>query len=289
MARRQRELDPDGGPVVEFARGLRELRAAAGDPKFAAMARRAGRSKTALAEAAGGRRLPRWETVEGFVRACDGDPVPWRARWLDARRRLDDRVAAVPEIDADAAPPAAVDPAPDDPAPGDPAASVAAGRRVGRGVAVAILVATAVVAVLAGFIAGRLTAGPEPWEVPLLRAIEVQNKVALGADRLEEDRTPAYLSTLPLAYCASPDRQCKVPGTELRSGAALVAHCVVRGQQMWNYDLRDPAVDANPDRAASALWYRASFPDGRVGYLSEVYLSASSRGGLGLPDCSPGA
>lgn len=41
-------------------------------------------------------------------------------------------------------------------------------------------------------------------------------------------------------------------------------------------------------RAESDLWYRASFPDGRSGYVSEVYLSGASRGGLGLPDCGPG-
>ena len=85
MPRPQRDLDPNGGPIVEFARDLRALRARAGTPKFTTMAHRTGRSKTALADAAGGQHLPRWETVEDFVRACDADPAPWHDRWLALR------------------------------------------------------------------------------------------------------------------------------------------------------------------------------------------------------------
>ncbi len=59
MPRPQRDLDPAGGPLVDFARDLRVLRAQAGTPKCATMARRTGRSKTALADAAGGQHLPR--------------------------------------------------------------------------------------------------------------------------------------------------------------------------------------------------------------------------------------
>lgn len=49
------------------------------------MARRTGRSRTALAEAAGGDHVPRWETVEAYVRACGGDPAEWIERWEAAR------------------------------------------------------------------------------------------------------------------------------------------------------------------------------------------------------------
>ena len=97
----------------------------------------------------------------------------------------------------------------------------------------------------------------------------------------------ARLSTLPLAYCAAPSRSCKVPGTEMGSGVAVVANCVTTGQRMWNYDLGDPTSRVNRDRAESDRWYRVSFPDGRSGFLSEVYLTPASRGGLGLPDCGP--
>src|ERR1700709_1657358 len=85
MPRPQRDLDPNGGPLVEFARDLRALRAGAGTPKFATMARRTGRSKTALADAAAGQHLPRWETVEDFVRACEADPADWSHPWVPLR------------------------------------------------------------------------------------------------------------------------------------------------------------------------------------------------------------
>lgn len=64
---------------------LRALRVAAGSPKYLQMARRTGRSRTALAEAAGGDHIPQWETVEAYVRACGGDPAEWTARWEQAR------------------------------------------------------------------------------------------------------------------------------------------------------------------------------------------------------------
>lgn len=66
-----------------FGSELRGLREAAGRPKYAVLAQRSGRSQTALSEAAGGQQFPTWETVEAFVRACNGDVVHWRRRWSD--------------------------------------------------------------------------------------------------------------------------------------------------------------------------------------------------------------
>jgi hypothetical protein len=80
MSRTERPLDPSSGPAAAFASQLRALRVAAGSPKYLQMARRTGRSRTALAEAAGGDHVPRWETVEAYVRACGGDPAEWTAR-----------------------------------------------------------------------------------------------------------------------------------------------------------------------------------------------------------------
>ncbi|MCD2196235.1 helix-turn-helix domain-containing protein [Actinomycetospora endophytica] len=344
MPRPQRELDPDGGPLVEFARDLRALRTRAGTPKFATMARRTGRSKTALADASAGQHLPRWETVEDFVRACDGDPADWYERWLalrpgvgtagagtsgagtsgagtsgagtsgagtsDARSTPGagapgagvpgagpttgegpttgagstpgpgERGAGAPGVDdRPAAPPASPVALGAPPAP-EPARS----RR--RAVLAAAVVGVLVIGAL-GFVLGRVTVPGPPIVPQTVEAIEVQNKVALGPDRLVEDRTPAYLSTQALAYCASPDRSCKVPGTEMASGAAVVANCWTQGQLMWNWDLSDPTAQSNPDNARSDLWYRASFPDGRTGYLSEVYVVRGDRGGRGLPRCTP--
>ncbi|WP_051085987.1 helix-turn-helix domain-containing protein [Actinomycetospora chiangmaiensis] len=325
MPRPQRELDPAGGPLVEFARDLRLLREQAGGPKFTTMARRTGRSKTALADASAGRHLPRWETVEDYVRACDAEPEPWRTRWEALRADLGTPPTPVDDADdatddaADepagangAVPTSSVSDAPlpptaggtttGEPPTGEPGADTTttttttttdeppAGTRrrpaVGRR---ALLVAAgiAVLGIVLGFVLGRVTV-PDPPVVPqTVEAIEVQNKVALGADRLVEDRTPAYLSTEALSYCASPSRSCKVPGTEMVSGAAIVASCWTTGQMMWNVDLADPDQARNPDRAQSDLWYRASFPDGRTGYLSEVYVVRGDRGGRGLPRCNP--
>ena len=111
------------------------------------------------------------------------------------------------------------------------------------------------------------------------KIIVVQNKVALGPNKLLEDDTPAYLSTKPQPYCAR--QGCKVPGTEMQSGAVLAVTCFIHGPEMVNYNLDAPEAARNPNRAVSRIWYWASFPDGRSGYLSEIYVEARYRGGLG--------
>ena len=304
MPRPQRELDPGGGPLVEFARELRALRARAGDPKFAAMSRRTGRSKTALADAASGRHLARWETVEDFVRACDADPRPWRSRWEEVRSTLTTPVPAseapeapepeapepeAPELEAPAADPTQETDPPeaDVPAPRD-----GRGRSRGRPRHRTVVLGAGL-GLIVGLHVGALAVASDGWltDTPFaaqsLQAITVQNKVALGPSSLVEDRTPAYLSSLPIAYCATPSRSCKVPGTEIPSGVALVANCRTEGQQMANFNRTEAASRDNPDRADSSLWYRVSFPDGRSGYLSEVYVIDDDRGGMDLPTCGP--
>jgi hypothetical protein len=114
--------------------------------------------------------------------------------------------------------------------------------------------------------------------------IMVQNKVALGASQLIDGDTPAYLSTQPIPFCEN--KGCKIPGTELMSGALLVAVCHVDGIEMFNYNLDSSESKQNPNRADSKLWYRAVFPDGRSGYISEVYIAPADRGGKGLPQCT---
>lgn len=348
--------------LSEFAATLRTLREEAGSPKFVTMSRRVGRSKSTLAEAVGGRHLPRWDTVVDFVRACDGDPAEWRARWERVRAELTEAAARTPpggprrpnrecaeperavesegvesaglvesEVVVETDDPAGSAPAParvtacdsglspspvatpllrpePDPRAIDPpiaavprhAVPVPARSEVSRAdepappgvlsVRLAPLVAVIVLCAfsgIAGYVLGQ--SGGRPASGPAVRAVEVQNKVALGPDRLVEDRTPAYLSTIPMSSCALADRRCTVPGTGMHSGAGLVAHCTVRGQELHNYDLADVAARSNPDRSDSDLWYRVAFPDGRVGYISEVNLTSTSRGGLGLPRCGPGA
>jgi tetratricopeptide (TPR) repeat protein len=89
MARRERPLDPDVGPMHQFADDLRRLRAAAGNPTYRVLARCAGYSATTLSEAAGGRRQPTLDVVLAYVGACGGDREVWAKRWhaLDAAVR----------------------------------------------------------------------------------------------------------------------------------------------------------------------------------------------------------
>ncbi|MFJ8470330.1 helix-turn-helix domain-containing protein [Kitasatospora sp. NPDC094011] len=95
VGRRQRSLDPDAGPVAEFAHRLREVRERAGNPTFATMSRRVHRSTTVLSEAAGGVDLPTWATVEAFVEACgESGAGPWRRDWERARDSLGGEPAA---------------------------------------------------------------------------------------------------------------------------------------------------------------------------------------------------
>jgi hypothetical protein len=121
---------------------------------------------------------------------------------------------------------------------------------------------------------------------PTVPVVVVQNKVAVGPTMLLEDATPAYLSTIPAPYCKA--RGCAVPGTDMASGAVLAVDCTVAAEDMVNYEADSVLSQDNPHRVHSTLWYRARFPDGRAGFLSEVYVDPASRGGLGLPDCADG-
>lgn len=299
MARPERPIDPAAGPVPTFAFELRKLRTRAGDPKYRTMTRRTGRSASTLADAAGGRKLPSWDTVEAYVRACGEDPADWRARWEEARD----------QSRAGAAPPAL----PAVPAPQDthtpveavrdpPPARAAARWRPSRRIAVLTLVAVtivgfvvAAVAALAGGSSGPdrtpLPAGGGPGApTPAVSAarqvsITVQNKVALGPADLVEDDSPLYLSTRTEPYCAR--KGCKLPGTEMKSGTVLSASCQTQGAEMFNYNVDLPESAQNPHHVKSALWYVVEWPSGVKGYISEVYLEAQYRGGLGLPPCSP--
>ncbi|MEW1828452.1 helix-turn-helix domain-containing protein [Streptomyces sp. NPDC088196] len=105
MGRPERPVDPRAGAVQGLAHALRELRRAAGGPSYRTMARAAGFSATTLSQAAAGERLPTLAVVEGYVRACGGDPAEWGPRWKEAEAEAH-RVAEAAEPDDDApAPP----------------------------------------------------------------------------------------------------------------------------------------------------------------------------------------
>lgn len=288
MPRPSRPLDPSAGPIQAFAAELRKLREDAGGVKYLQMARRTGKSRTALSEAAGGDHLPTWDTVAAFVRACGGEVDAWRLKW----ERVSDQVKAGQKGSA----------------PRDPSGSRSAEagraqsppsaqpqpqpRRVRR---VVLLLATSLAGAAIGSIVTLLitTSGGHNTRQSVVSTalhasgpmvITVQNKVALGANQLIEDTTPAYLSSKPVPFCSR--LGCELPGTKVSSGALLVAICHVRGTDMFNYNLDSLESKANPNRADSALWYKVVLPDRRSGYISEVYITPNDRGGLGLPACS---
>ncbi|MCP2322646.1 hypothetical protein HDA40_001153 [Hamadaea flava] len=89
MGRAERPLDPGSGLLGRFAAELRELRTAAGRPSYRTMAGRVHFSRSALAQAAGGRVLPTLPVLLGYVQACDGDPQAWRTRWAEVRAGLE--------------------------------------------------------------------------------------------------------------------------------------------------------------------------------------------------------
>jgi WD40 repeat protein/transcriptional regulator with XRE-family HTH domain len=102
MGRPERPLDPTAGPVPRLAHELRELRRTAGGPSYRAMARTAGFSATTLSQAAAGERLPSLAVVQGYVRACGGDPAAWESRWKAAQAEA---AGTAREDDEDAVPP----------------------------------------------------------------------------------------------------------------------------------------------------------------------------------------
>lgn len=124
--------------------------------------------------------------------------------------------------------------------------------------------------------------GPKPTQ-PVDRSITVYNKVTDGASGMREDSTPAYLSTVPHDYCR--DNGCMLTGSDVSTGATLTAMCQIQGDQTTNGDNQDSVDANNPGRYTSTLWYGIKWVDGRFGYISEVWINAGERGGLGLPGC----
>ncbi|WP_450167150.1 helix-turn-helix domain-containing protein [Streptomyces akebiae] len=102
MGRPELPVDPAAGPVHRLAHDLRELRRAAGNVSYRAMAKKAGFSVTTLAKAASGERLPSLAVLRAYVQACgEEDPTAWEARWAGAEALAGEER----QQDADTAPP----------------------------------------------------------------------------------------------------------------------------------------------------------------------------------------
>lgn len=85
---------------------LRAARERAGRPTYRSMGRTAHRSQTTLSEAAGGRILPTWETVAGFLHACGvTDLDDWKRKWTACGAELDVVPAELPPVEIAETPP----------------------------------------------------------------------------------------------------------------------------------------------------------------------------------------
>jgi len=87
---RARKPTMTGPPeVLRFARELSQLRENAGNPKYAAMGKRAADAGlnvaiSSLSIADKGNHLPGWRVVQAYVIGCKGDPEQWADRWTEA-------------------------------------------------------------------------------------------------------------------------------------------------------------------------------------------------------------
>jgi hypothetical protein len=127
------------------------------------------------------------------------------------------------------------------------------------------------------------TPAPAPAPAPLRTIITVDNRVTNGM-AMSEDPTPVRLTTQPWTHCGS--RGCNIAGTERASGGTYdAAVCQTTGERTTNGNDSDPSDDANPLRFESTRYYGVRLTNGTFGYVSEVWIRAADRGGLGMPSC----
>jgi hypothetical protein len=122
-----------------------------------------------------------------------------------------------------------------------------------------------------------------PAPVTSRRILTVDNRVT-NAMGMREDDLPARLLTQPWTHCTA--RGCNIYGTERSSGQTYdAAVCQTHGERTTNGDDGDPRDDANPLRFESTRYYGVRLTNGVFGYVSEAWIRADFRGGLGLPAC----
>lgn len=133
-------------------------------------------------------------------------------------------------------------------------------------------------------VSGKATvsAGTAACPPPPNAPITVDNRVTNGATQMRED-TPAYLSTVTRNFCKRDG--CALSGTDVGSGAVLTAECTVFGDRTTNGQDGSTIDDGNPGLYSSTRWYGIRWGDTRFGYISEVWITAGNRGGMGLRNC----
>ncbi len=118
---------------------------------------------------------------------------------------------------------------------------------------------------------------------PPRKVVTIDNRVTNGMG-MREDVTPVRLTTKPWIFCGT--RGCNINGTERSSGATYdAAVCQAQGERTTNGNDHDASDDANPARFESTRYYGARLVDNTFGFVSEVWIAAADRGGLGLPAC----
>lgn len=298
MAHQDNSEERDDSAVADLAYGLRNLRSRSG-LKVAQLQRESGFSSTTLYDAFSGKQLPSQQVTLAIVAACGGDVDAWRLYWAQVRGALDPHA---PQGSATTiVPPWVTSTAqPEDPQTRDRDDN--AGKEtpeigtpylpqvrhvIGSKRRPSWLVAIGGMVVVAGVSATvtGLAVGHAGTRLSALAIVIVQNKVAIGSSKLLEDTTPAYLSRRPVPRCSI--EGCEIQGTDMYSGAVLPVSCWKRGAQMTNENTQSPGISRNPHGATSSRWYRGIWPNGKSGFLSEVYIEPKYRGGLGLPQCTP--
>lgn len=126
---------------------------------------------------------------------------------------------------------------------------------------------------------------PDPVTTPApppTHVLTIDNRVTDGAGMRED--TPTYLSTQTKPYCRK--NGCAVANTDRKSGDTYEsAICTVVGERITNGQDGSNVDDGNPGLYTSSRWYGVRLADGTTGFISEVWVQAADRGGLGLPAC----
>lgn len=88
------------GDVGRFLADLRRLRAEAGGPSYAVLARRTGLPRSTIYDGLHRKRLPNLDLTLALVGALDADQAQWQQRWVVLRSRLDAPAATPPTTPA---------------------------------------------------------------------------------------------------------------------------------------------------------------------------------------------
>jgi len=124
---------------------------------------------------------------------------------------------------------------------------------------------------------------PDPPPDPPEKRLIIDNRVTNGMG-MREDPIPVRLTTKPWKLCGS--RGCNINGTERISGQSYEwAICQTQGERTTNGHDTNASDDANPLRFESTRYYGVRLASGVFGYVSEVWIRAQDRGGLGLRQC----